>query len=221
MAASGLAREVLSSIRARDDRDVVGVLDDAAPAGTMYGGIAVLGPVRAAAEHPGVSFLVCAGKGRTRAALVARLASVGVRDERFATLVDPSVRVPASCSVAEGSILLAGSVLTADVTVGRHVVVMPHVTLTHDDRIEDFATLCAATTLGGSVHVGSRAYLGMGASVRQGLLVGEDAVLGMGAVLTRDLPPGETWVGVPARPVGPEVQTTPAGDPHGTGGRPW
>ena len=72
--------------------------------------------------------------------------------------------------------------------------------MTHDDQVSDFATLCARVTLGGNVLVGEGAYLGMGAMVRERVEVGEGSTLGMGAVLLRDLPAGETWVGVPAQP---------------------
>jgi acetyltransferase-like isoleucine patch superfamily enzyme len=133
---------------------------------------------------------------------VERLNKLGVGDDRWGQVVDPSVRVPSSCRIGAGSILLAGTVLTAEVTIGRHVVVMPHATLTHDDQLEDFATVCAGVSLAGGVRVGPRAYLGTNASVREAVVVGADAVLGMGSALLSDLPAGETWVGVPARPLG-------------------
>ena len=56
--------------------------------------------------------------------------------------------------------------------------------------------------LGGGVVVGRTAYLGMNASVRENVRVGEGATLGMGGALLVDQPDGETWVGVPAGPLG-------------------
>ncbi|MGO4105347.1 NeuD/PglB/VioB family sugar acetyltransferase [Leifsonia sp. YAF41] len=199
LAASGLARE-LASADLRDSR-VVGVLDDNRGLhGTECAGATVLGGVALAAELDAY-FVLCMGSGRARRHARLRLAELGVVDSRFATIIDASVRVPESCQVGVGSVVLAGTVLTASVTVGRHVVLMPHVTLTHDNVVDDFATLAAGVSLGGSVHVGEAASLGMNSSVRQGLVVGRDAVVGMGAVVLEQVPDAETWVGVPARAI--------------------
>ena len=145
--------------------------------------------------------LVCAGRGSDRRRIVQRLRALGVSEDRYATMIHPRAEIPASCGVGRGSILLAAVVLTADVRVGSHVVAMPNVTLTHDDVVEDYVTLCAGVSLGGAVRIGSGAYLGMNSSVREGLTVGQDATLGMGSALVRTLPDQETWAGVPARPV--------------------
>lgn len=202
VAASGLAREAISA--ARRPGSTAGTLlgyldDDPGKAGAVIDGLPVLGGIDAVGEYPHADLVVCAGKGASRRAIVARLAALGVGPERYATVIDPSVHVPATCTVGAGTILLAGTVLTADVSVGSHVVCMPNVVLTHDDVLEDFATLAAGAVLGGSVQVGEAAYIGMSASVREQRRVGAGATLGMGSVLVTDLPAGETWAGVPAR----------------------
>ncbi|MFL6288339.1 MAG: acetyltransferase [Actinomycetes bacterium] len=202
LAASGLGREVLNAVEAAGSHRVVGFLDDdAALHGTSVTSVPVLGPIEDAVRHTDARFVVCVGRGQSRRGIVRRLQSKGVAPDRYAAVVDPTVRVPRGCSIGAGAVLLAQTVLTADVHIGRHVVAMPHVTLTHDNRIEDFATLCAQVVLGGSVHVGEAAYLGMGCSVREEIAIGPEATLGMGAVLLEDLPAGATWAGCPARPL--------------------
>lgn len=204
VAASGLAREVLAACEAAG-RPVLGVLDDdTTKTGTALGATTVLGPLDRVRHHPEAELLLCAGKGSVRRDLAVRLAALGIGDDRYATVVDPSVHIPRSCSVGAGSILLGGVVLTADVRVGRHVVCMPHVTLTHDDDLADYVTLTSGVSLGGGVTVGEAAYIGMNASVRERLTVGAGSVLGMGAVLVADQPPRTVYAGVPARQIGKE-----------------
>jgi sugar O-acyltransferase (sialic acid O-acetyltransferase NeuD family) len=199
--ASGLAREVLAAGVA----DVVGILDDDITLrGTEVGGVPVVGPILQAAgreEH----LLVCVGSGVTRRLIVRRLTAAGVRDGRYATCVAGSTRIGTTSTVGAGSILLDGAVVTADVTIGRHVVVMPNTTITHDDVIEDYATLTSGVALAGGVRIRQGAYLGMNAAVRQGVVVGAAAVVGMGAVVLRDVPDGEKWAGVPARRMGADA----------------
>jgi len=200
IAASGLAREVMA-MRQSQFR-VVGVLDDDPTLhGTDIGGVPVLGGVELAAQLPG-SFLVCVGAGSGRRRIVERLAESGIGDERFATLVDDFAAIADNSLIGAGTVILTGTVLTADVIVGRHVVIMPNCTLTHDDIVDDFATLAAGVSVGGVVHIGAEAYLGMNASIRQRTSVGAGATVGMGAVVLEDVPSEQVWVGVPAKELG-------------------
>jgi sugar O-acyltransferase (sialic acid O-acetyltransferase NeuD family) len=202
IAASGLAREVIALERSLARYDEIFLLDDnAALQGTSVDGVPVIGPVSLAADGFDGDLLICAGSGQARRSIARRLGAMGVGSSAFGTVIHPSVDMPSGCTVGPGSIVLSSVVMTAAVHLHRHVVAMPHVILTHDDVVSDFATLCAGVALGGRVRVEEGAYLGMNASVRQDVTVGRDSILGMGSVLLKDLPTGETWAGVPARPI--------------------
>lgn len=197
--ASGLCREVIPVLR-EAGRDILGVLDDRhsllAPA---LLGAPVLGSVDDVVRYPDTEVLVCVGSGNAREAIVDRM---DLDRERFATVIDPSVRNPARCPVGRGSILLAGVTITADAEIGDHVVAMPRVTITHDCMIDDFATFASGVSLGGGVSVGRAAYLGMNASILPARKIGARATVGMGAVVLGDVPEAETWAGVPAKHLG-------------------
>jgi len=53
------------------------------------------------------------------------------------------------------------------------------------------------------VRIGRGAYIGAAAIVLPGVTIGPLARIGAGAVVTRDVPAGETWAGVPARALVP------------------
>jgi sugar O-acyltransferase (sialic acid O-acetyltransferase NeuD family) len=202
VAAGGLARETLEAARAGERWQPVAALDDdPATWGTRVLGVPVTGGVDTVGDHPDAAVVLCAGGGATRAVLAARLAGHGVDPGRYATVVHPDVHVPDSCSIGRGGVVLSGVVMTADVRVGDHVVLMPRVVLTHDDVLDGVVTVAAGAVLGGAVHVGEAAYLGMACSVRQHARIGPGAVVGMGAVVLSDVPGGETWAGVPAAPL--------------------
>ena len=202
--AGGFARETAEAVRHINDVastfELLGYVDDdPALHGCQVDGVPVLGPTIAVTAMSEVLCVVCVGNPRdplSRRRVVQRL---GLPDSRLATVVHPTVVLPGSASVGAGTVLLAGVVLTAAVTVGRHVAVMPHVVCTHDDVVEDFATLGAGVRLAGHVRIGAGAYVGSGALVREGLTVGDSALVGMGAVVLDDVPPGQIWAGVPAR----------------------
>ncbi|HEY9314830.1 acetyltransferase [Williamsia sp.] len=202
--AGGLAREVAALLEDTQEYKPIGLLDDNLGLhGTDIAGLPVMGGIRSVLDHVDTDLLVCTGSGRSRCLIVDRLRRLGVDHVRYATVIAPDVRLPSDVSIGSGTIVMAGSVLTASVRIGRHAVLMPHAVCTHDDQLGDFVTLCAGVTLGGNVVVGDEAYLGMNSSVRQNSRVGTGAVLGMGSVLLTDLPDHEVWAGSPARNIKP------------------
>ena len=198
--AGGFARETAQAVRDAGGTDLLGHLDDnAALHGTEVDGVPVLGGCDLVHDLSRARVVVCVGNPRDYAARARLVRRLGLPADRYATVVHPMASVSRTSEIGPGSVLLAHCALTAAVRVGAHVAVMPQVVLTHDDVVEDCATIASGVRLGGGVRVGRGAYLGSGALIREGTTVGAWSLIGMGSAVLGDVPPGEVWVGSPAR----------------------
>jgi sugar O-acyltransferase (sialic acid O-acetyltransferase NeuD family) len=153
-------------------------------------------------DHPDAAVVITTGRPDNYVSRRLLCERLGLPDERYATIAHPLASIGATCQLGHGSVLLAHVVLTADVSIGSHVAVMPQVVIPHDARVDDFATLASGVRVGGGCQIAEGAYIGSGACLRQELAVGPWAMVGMGAVVTRDVPSERLWCGVPARDVG-------------------
>jgi sugar O-acyltransferase (sialic acid O-acetyltransferase NeuD family) len=202
--AGGFGRETAEAVRAVNQAepswDLVGYLDDSpAQQGATIDGLKVVGPVEAVADYPDAHVVVTIGNPDNFTVRRRVVRSLGLPPARYATIVHPAAIVPPSAEVGPGTVILATTVATTAITIGAHVVVMPGVVFTHDDVVEDYATFGTGARLAGAVHIGEGAYIGAGALIREKRAVGAWALVGMAAAVTKDVPPGEVWAGIPAR----------------------
>jgi UDP-2-acetamido-3-amino-2,3-dideoxy-glucuronate N-acetyltransferase len=111
--------------------------------------------------------------------------------------IQRGARIGSRCKIQSHSFICDGVEIQDEVFVGHGVMFI------NDDRPR-------ATTDDGELQGGDdwtllptvierRASLGSGAVILGGVRIGEGALVGAGAVVTRDVAPGETVAGVPAR----------------------
>jgi sugar O-acyltransferase (sialic acid O-acetyltransferase NeuD family) len=108
--------------------------------------------------------------------------------------------------MGEGAVLSPFVTLTSNIRIGRQFHANIYSYVAHDCVIGDFVTFAPCVKCNGNVLIEDHAYIGTGAVIRQGrpgrpLAIGRGAVVGMGAVVTKDVLPGETVVGNPAKPL--------------------
>lgn len=156
-----------------------------------------------AAPHAHKAFNVAIADPRIRAAIAAKCIASGARP---ATLRAANSIAYDGNEIGEGAIFCAFSMVTSNARIGRYFHANIYAYVAHDCVIGDYVTFGPNVHCNGHVHVGDRAYVGTGVIIRHGtaerpLVIGEGAVVGMGSVVTRDVAPGTTVIGNPARVV--------------------
>ena len=141
--------------------------------------------------------------GAVREKLAARCLADGVH---FFDVKAANVVVMDDVQIGAGAVLCPFVTLTSNIRIGRHFHANLYSYVEHDCAIGDFVTFAPGVQCNGNVLIEDHAYIGAGAVLRQGqpgapLVIGRGAVVGMGAVVTRNVAPGTTVVGNPARPM--------------------
>jgi sugar O-acyltransferase (sialic acid O-acetyltransferase NeuD family) len=157
--------------------------------------VRLLGPSPSIDGHAD-RFVVGIGDGNTRASVVERLSLCGAQPM---TLVHPTATIGGDTDLSPGCVVAAGARLTTNIRIGHHVDIHVNATIGHDCLLEDFVSVYPGANIGGDVRLGREVTIGSGAIVLPRLFVGAGAMIGAGAVVTRDVEPGATVAGVPAR----------------------
>jgi maltose O-acetyltransferase len=140
-----------------------------------------------------------ASPAERHALLAERLAEVGA---------DAFVQPPFHCDYGFNISLGAGVFLNfncvildvAAVSIGDRTQIGPAVQIYAADHPRDIELRRQDLELGRPVRIGRDVWIGGGAIILPGVTVGDEAVIGAGSVVTRDVAPGVTVVGNPARP---------------------
>jgi sugar O-acyltransferase (sialic acid O-acetyltransferase NeuD family) len=141
-------------------------------------------------------FAVCCLATVNRSRFIQQARKLGFR---FATVIHPTARVPASAVISEGCILEPGAILSTNTQLGAHVRINRGATIGHDTSLGDYCTVQPGVNIAGKCCLGSGVYVGIGATVVDNLTIGNLTVIGAGAVVINDLPDKVLAVGVPAK----------------------
>lgn len=117
----------------------------------------------------------------------------------FATIIHPSAVISQWVSIGEGSIITAGTIITCNVTIGRHAHLNLHTTIGHDCEIGDYFTTTPGTNISGNCRFGNAVYFGTNSSVRQGIEICDNVTIGMGGVVVKNIKEEGIYVGAPVK----------------------
>lgn len=192
----GFGRELAAWITARAmPFAVTGFLDDENPSAP-----GVRGPIRGHTPQQGVHYLTCFGDGRARHQVRKQLQSQGAR---FTVLASPDTMLATPLVGTTNSIFLGTCSISSGVKLGDDLLVQGFAVVGHDVSIGTGVTISSHAFVGGHARLEPFCTIHPHAVVLPHVVIGEGAVVGAGTVVIKDVPPGATVFGVPAKIIVP------------------
>ncbi|MBZ0224259.1 MAG: acetyltransferase [Dokdonella sp.] len=192
----GFGREVAAWIGAAGmPYDVVGHIDD-----EKLDQPAVLGPIQGHRPRTDVAYVTCFGDGSDRHAVRCELEAAGAR---MGTVVAPSVIYVTSPTASKNSLFLGVCSISNDIVLGDDLLIQSFACIGHDVSIGTGVTIGAHAFIGGNARLEPFCTIHPHAVVLPHVTIGKGAVVGAGTVVIKDVPPGTTVFGVPAKIIVP------------------
>jgi len=178
---------------------VIGFFDDGEPEGKIINGYPVLGGVESLNQWNSSLYLALAlGIPKTKKHVLGKIHNKKIS---YPLLIHPSVIMGNKkyLTIGEGSIICAGTIITTNIFIGRHVILNLACTVGHETEIGDFSSFMPTCNISGEVKIGKKNLWGTGAKVINKKVIGDNVIVGAGSVVIEDIPDDVTVAGVPAK----------------------
>jgi sugar O-acyltransferase (sialic acid O-acetyltransferase NeuD family) len=129
---------------------------------------------------------------------------------KFPPLIHSSATVSSFTTIEEGTVVMPKAVIGPNSKVGKFCLLNTQSSIDHDCVMLDFSSLAPAAVTGGTVQIGLRSAVSIGAKINHGLKIGDDSVVGANSYLNKDLPNNLVAYGTPAK----HVRTRKIGDSY-------
>lgn len=174
--------------------NIIGFLDDNPNIGESFAGFPILGRINEFRNYSNCSFVIAIGNPDVREKIANQLAGVS-----WYTAIHPTAVISKlDVCIGEGTVIMANVAVNAGAVIGKHCILNTGSIVEHDNQLDDLVHVSVGVRLAGTVHVGKKTWIGIGACIRNNLSVCAGCMIGAGAIVVKDIEEAGTYVGIPA-----------------------
>ncbi len=178
--------------------------------GRTHLGIDVINSVNEALERTLDSCCAIAVGDNFNRESVARELTDRCEDMQFPSLIHPSATVSSFATIGRGTLVMPKAVVGPNCKVGSFCLLNTQASIDHDCIMDDFSSLAPGVVTGGTVEIGKRSAVSIGAVIKHGIKIGKDCVLGANSYLNIDIPDQVVAYGTPAK----QIRSRRIGEPY-------
>lgn len=139
--------------------------------------------------------MIAVGDSKQREKIVKSLP----KEAKYFTFIHPTAIVALDTTIGEGSFIGAYSIITTNITIGRHSILNRINQIGHDCIIDDYLSMMPGSIISGNCKLGNCVYIGTNASIKEKITICDNVIIGLNAGVVKNIYNQGTYVGVPAK----------------------
>ena len=104
-------------------------------------------------------------------------------------------------SIGFGTSIMSNVIIENNVTIEKGCIVNNNSAIHHDSSVGSYTEIAPRATILGNVTIESNCFVGASSTILPNIIIGKGTTVGAGSVVTKNIAPGSTVVGVPAKPI--------------------
>jgi len=120
-------------------------------------------------------------------------------DFQFINCIHNSANISKHCKFGVGNVIMPGVSINASSIISDHCILNTNSSLDHDCKMDKFSCLAPNSAVGGNCIIGEFSYVGIGASIFQGVSIDQNCIIGGGSILNKNAKADSTYYGIPAK----------------------
>ena len=197
----GHCKVVISILKKLDTFEIVGIVDNY-KSESFISGIKIVGTdddLRDIYKRGIHNALITVGSTEDNTKRYRLFNLVNKIDYKFPIIISSKAVVDESVRIDEGTVIMPGSIINIDSSIGKNCIINTGAIIEHDCRIGNHCHIAPCVHISGSVKVGELSFIGIGATLIQGIKIGKNVTIGAGSVVIKDIPDNVIALGNPAK----------------------
>jgi len=197
----GHCKVVISILKKLDKFEIAGIVDNY-KSGSLISGIKIIGTdddLRDIYKSGIHNALITVGsiKDNTKRYRLFKMArEIGYN---FPVIISPEAIVDESVKIDEGTVIMQGSIINIDSSIGKNCIINTGAIIEHNCKIGNHCHIAPGAHISGAVNIGELSFTGIGATLIQAIKIGKNVIIGAGSVVIKDIPDNVIAVGNPAK----------------------
>lgn len=136
------------------------------------------------------------GRGKKREEIFNK---VGIKSDRYATIIHPTAFVPESVIIHPGVLIMANTYVGSATEIGANTLIKASCLIGHNNKVGHLSTFSAGCIVSSYVNIGKCSDVAFGARVMEKVTMGDYSTAGAASLVLKDIGKNEIHVGSPAK----------------------